>query len=492
MIGPGPSPGMLVFAASLGVMCIELSVGRVLSGLTGGGLFTWTATVGAALAAISLGSAWGGRLTETKRNSPSAARLLFFASLFSAWPVGGQFLAGPRGPCSSLPVPIQPLLSAPLLLFPGVFFLASLCPVAAAEALSRSHRPGRQVGALYALGALGSIAGTFLAGFLWIPWIGSKETLLSCACLLALLSGWTGKGRWWARAAVWSFCCVALAGFSRARDGDPELLYQKESAYHAVQVRQQARERLLVLDGMVHSRVLLEDEEALGYDYERVFAELTTKLDLSTSPSFLCLGGGGYVLPRHLVSRYPNSRVDVVEIDEQVTRAAQRFLGLPNPPPFAVHHQDARRFVRNLEEDMRYDAVYADIFRGLAVPWHLCTKEFHAEVAAHLKPDGAYLMNLIDQPREGAFLASTVQTLKDVFPNVRVYWVPDTGSAGERATFVAMSTFLPYKDLSSSLYERFSSESSIDRAIVLTDSYAPVDPLLLPVVWNLKMGQDLE
>ena len=492
MIFSTPSPQLLVFTASLAVMCLELSVGRILSGLTGGGLFTWTATVGAALASLSLGSAWGGRFNQGREAFSLSAKFLFLASLFSAWPLGAQLLAGPRGPLASLPVPLQPLLSAPILLMPGVFFLAALCPVVAAEALRGTKRPGLKVGALYAWGSLGSIAGTFLTGFLWIPWLGSQVTLLSCACLLALLSGWTGKNRWWGRALVWSFCCVGLSGFGRAYRGRiPEILHLKESAYHAVQVMKKGEARLLILDGMVHSRVLPGDQEELGYDYERVFSELTQDMNLPSPPRFLCLGGGGYVLPRHLLSRYPHCSVDVVEIDEQVTLAAERFLGLTNPAPFAIHHQDARRFVQNLPRERRYDVVYSDIFKGLTVPWHLCTQEFHADVGEHLHREGAYLINLIDQPHEGAFLASTVQTLKQVFPHVSIHWIPDKTTQRSRATFVVMSTFSPHAHLSSSLCERLDPVNLRDRGIVMADSYAPVDRYLLPVVWNLKMGQQL-
>jgi len=278
----------------------------------------------------------------------------------------------------------------------------------------------------------------------------------------------------------------------------PGLLFRKESAYHSIEVREWEGQRLLALDGMVHSRADRTLKNDLGYDYERLFVELTLRLDLPSNPSFLCLGGGGYILPRYLADLFPNAQIDVVEIDEEVTLSAHRFLDLPNPPPFQIHHQDARRFVLALSSQRRYDVLYVDIFKGLTVPWHLCTQEFHLELARHLNPHGIYLLNLIDQDQGGPFLASMALTLKEVFPKVSVHWFPDATSHRNRATFILVSTFQSFPSLTETNLSRGSLGSIIPwenlphRGMVLKDSYAPVDRLLLPVIWNLSLEPFVE
>src|SRR5205823_3254312 len=45
-----------------------------------------------------------------------------------------------------------------------------------------------------------------------------------------------------------------------------------------------------------------------------------------------------------------------------------------------------------------YDVVIADVFDGPVVPRHLTTRELVADVRRVLRPGGAYLVNLIDDP----------------------------------------------------------------------------------------------
>src|SRR5690606_3532646 len=70
-----------------------------------------------------------------------------------------------------------------VILTSGVFFLPSLfagvpAPVLAQIAvLKPGAQSGRSLGAMFAAGAVGAIAGTLLAGFAFIPWFGTAITL---------------------------------------------------------------------------------------------------------------------------------------------------------------------------------------------------------------------------------------------------------------------------------------------------------------------------
>ena len=48
--------------------------------------------------------------------------------------------------------------------------------------------------------------------------------------------------------------------------------------------------------------------------------------------------------------------------------------------------------------DDAFDVVMGDAFGSLSVPWHLTTDEFLGEIDRVMRPDGRYVMNLIDGP----------------------------------------------------------------------------------------------
>jgi len=137
----------------------------------------------------------------------------------------------------------------------------------------------------------------------------------------------------------------------------------------------------------------------------------------SRRTSTLFIGGGGYVFPRWIESKFPDEPViDVAEIDPAVKAAVESELGLATEygSPQAgktwvkTHLGDARKFVDDQvrANDLRlaagkapftYDFVYGDAFNDLSVPWHLTTREFSTKVRKLLTPDqGTYLVNIID------------------------------------------------------------------------------------------------
>ena len=63
------------------------------------------------------------------------------------------------------------------------------------------------------------------------------------------------------------------------------------------------------------------------------------------------------------------------------------------------------------------DIALGDAFGDLAVPWHLTTREFVADLHRVLRPGGFYMMNLIDYPPH-RFLRAEVATLSEFFDHV--------------------------------------------------------------------------
>ena len=260
------------------------------------------------------------------------------------------------------------------------------------------------------------------------------------------------------------------------------------------------RTRSLVLDGLVHGLVDLDDPTWLGYGYENVYAALTERLwPKERIGRALFIGGGTYTFPTWLLERRPNALADVAEIDPAVTEACRRVLSLTDRPGLSIHHEDARTFVRDLPTDApAYDLVYGDAFNDVSIPFHLTTLEFTRAVASHMTEGGVYLMNVIDSRASGAFVGALVTTLKLVFPNVAVL-SPDA-EARTRDTFVVVASrrpldldglarrdglapadapLIPVHRFSEAELEVFATRAE---HLVLTDAFAPVEALLAPTV----------
>ena len=541
-------PHMVVFLTSMGVMIIELVASRLVSKYFGSSLYTWTGIIGVVLGGISLGNYLGGRLAD--RFAPRriisvlllAASLLVFLILVLDLLLYRVLDRGAFAGVTAAMVARSVLLIVVLFLLPSTA-LGTISPVMAKYALEDSTRVGKTVGSIYAMSAVGSIVGTLLAGFVLIPVLGITTIVVLVGGLLAALALLVGPHR--AVSAAW-VGAVALAavllhnpvyGFALYDPDNPDsrLLHLADSLYSHIEVRDVLRgggsERILILDGLIHSRYDPESPDTLLYEYEGLFDALTREhvagLDRAGRRlTTLTLGGGGCVYPSVLQRRYPESRNEVVEIDAEVLEVARRYFGLDPAPEqlsFArpapatgsgtgrgstqasglhLAAADARNYVQAVVADAgprdsdgpgtgRYDIVYADAFNSFSVPYHLTTREFTAMIAAVLHEDGLLVANCIDIFALGRFLNAYRNTLEAVFPHVAVFH--DSRHVDEfRSTFVLAAAFRPIEQEvlraqnGTVIGHRFAEESLAELrrrngAVVLTDAYAPVESLIAPV-----------
>jgi len=194
---------------------------------------------------------------------------------------------------------------------------------------------------------------------------------------------------------------------------------------------------------------------------------------------------------------YPNSYLDVVEIDPKVTRIVYTHMGLPHSTRIRTFNEDGRWFVMNTKE--KYDIVFIDAYNDLSIPYHLTTKEFAGQIRNLLKPNGIVLTNIIDNFQKGAFLPSYMRTLQEVFGDKNVHLIsirPQFEKIGT-STFIVLTggDELNIKGfesfIKSRLEGRFTSavvpesltKEFIKRnpSVILKDDYAPVDNLIAPV-----------
>lgn len=459
---------------------------RLVAPYVGVSLQSSSAVIGVALAAIALGAWTGGRLADEvgpRRLLPPA---LVIAGAMTCLTLPLVRTAGPmlqRDDAASITI------LAVLAVFAPSVCMASVTPMVIKLQLSDLAQTGTVVGRLSGIGTLGGIMATFVTGFVLLAALPTSAIVVSLG-LAALVVGvglGASRGRWRRP----PLAIVLLGLISVALPAVTPSPCTVETAYHCARVVDdpaRSTGRLLVLDNLLHSYVDERDPTYLSLAYVQVIASVADVASPAGQPlSALHLGAGGLTIPRYLAATRPGSASRVLEIDGGVT-ALDRARLLPQPlPGVEVDVGDARVGLAQEQPGSR-DLVVGDAFGGLAVPWHLTTREVTAEIARVLRPDGIYAVNVIDFPPDG-FIRAEVATIAAVFPNVVLVGAPDAlaGRAGGNFVAVASAGQLPLAALSRRLAQRVTPVKVAGRdatlrfaagSPVLSDDYAPVDQLI--------------
>ena len=99
--------------------------------------------------------------------------------------------------------------------------------------------------------------------------------------------------------------------------------------------------------------------------------------------------------PKDYLSKYPNAKIEVVEIDPQMTEIARRFFRLQDNSRLKITHQDGRIHLNQTASD-QYDVVLMDAFSSLfTVPFQLTTVEAVRKMNSVLTDDGVVILNMI-------------------------------------------------------------------------------------------------
>ncbi|MEO8338612.1 MAG: fused MFS/spermidine synthase [Nitrospirota bacterium] len=494
---------LLITALATGavVMALEIVGSRLLAPVFGNSLFVWGALIGVILAAMSSGYAFGGWVSDRYPGAQVLAGLLLFSGAWTflvAW-LGQPVLfkvAGviedPRwGPC----------VAAALLLGPPAFGLSGVLPTLLRLAVSDLEYFGRHTGRMIALSTMGSLVGTWGTAFFFLSWIGSQALVAWLGTIQVGLGLWWLIGRTAVRPLVIGILVLCMGGLGAGAWVPIQMLnapvYQEDSPYQQVRIRDDDLFRYLVLDRTFHAVMWKADPVALFLPYSQL---MVASLALAPEPKRgLILGHGGGSLAKWLAHRWPELELDVVEFDPVVVRMAEEYFSYRPPLQHHVHVRDARVFLNSTERT--YDLIWVDAFARHMIPFHLTTVEFFAELRTHLAPNGILAVNLASSGEEGDLLRANavVQTMRRSFPRVESFAVkgpwPSPQTRSENMIFFAgtpleahtLSTMvanvrrlveqqrLPFESIALLAAHR---TQSWETGVVLTDNYAPYDLLI--------------
>ena len=442
-------------------MVYEVAWSRILAMVLGSSVYAFGMMVLVFLIGLSLGSALFARL------SPKPDRAVpLFAAILAANAVAGLAAMAliPRLPAVFIrlfPVArdsfflLQGLqfFVAALLLLPSALFFGMAFPAAISATTASVNAVGRGVGRVNASNTLGTVAGAFLGGFVLIPRLGLRATLmtaLTATAIAALLVLWrAGAGaRGWRRPASVAVG-VALLGLAVVPPWPREVFasgagYFAQNYASAQEFLDSAREmELLFYKDGINTTLSVDRNE--GFRYYRS----NGKTDASTAPTDLVvqvlLGQLPMLLhpdPREVfvlglgtgasaaaIARYPVRSIDIVDIEPAGQEAVKFFepenRSILSDPRVRYTAADGRNFL--LARERKYDVILCDPsdvwVAGVA---NLFTREFYELARSRLKPGGVFVQWWHTHALPPDAMKLIVATLRGVFP-YSSYWRPNVG-----------------------------------------------------------------
>ncbi len=491
----------LVTGTSAAVLVLEILAGRLLAPYVGVSLETFTGIIGTILAGIAVGAWLGGVAADhvdPRRLLPVLLVLggaLAIATIPIVRVLGEGSGAGGGG--------ARILILTACGFLPSATVLSAVPPAVIKLQLLDLASTGTTVGRLSAWSTAGALFGTFFTGFVLVS-AAAVTTLIVAVGLALVVAGvvmWvvTRAASTGEMLSIGGLAAVSLVGVV-AVDSPCET----QTAYYCLSVVEDPNldsGRTLVLDDLRHSYVDLDDPTRLEFWYIRRIADAidTHAAAPGTPIDVVYLGGGAFTVPRYVRATRPGSDQTILEIDGDLVDVVEERIDFDRGDDVEIVVGDGRLAIGDLADDSA-DVVVGDAFGSRAVPFHLATEEFLADVERVVRPDGIYVANIIDG-REEEFLRAEAATIARVFDHVAVIRGPGIviGRNGN-SVIVASRSPLDVESLSDRLaadrepgadpaeldHDRVAGElltgddllRYLDGATILTDEYAPVDQLI--------------
>ncbi len=424
-------------------MALEIATSRILTPVFGSTIYTWGSLIGVILSGLSLGYFLGGKLADNNPKFEKICGVVFSVGLFT---VGIPFFASTVVDFTTIVLPVNqytPLLATFLLLMLPSVLLGFVSPYVIKLGTSSLHNIGNISGSLYSIATIGSIVGTFATVFVLIPSFAVNQIIfgLGIALIATSLIGLKIPPKVIAVAVLiilivpWSTMSINTIPHNGT------LVYEKDTLFSHLDVIEFGDNRSMYLDGMRHSSMNLTDPLDLVIDYTQYF-----HLGMLFNPTFtdvLFVGGGGFTGPKNFLALYPETKIDVIEIDSDVIDVAKQYFNLEVNPRLDVFNADARQHLSMF--DKKYDLIILDAYASTYVPYHLLTNEFYQLIEERLEPDGIVISNFMGsiEGNKSPLVRSAYKTMVETFPVSYVFPTEEKPTNSQNIMIVASNQ--PYE-----------------------------------------------
>jgi spermidine synthase len=479
---------VIAFLSGAAVMAIEIVAARIMSPYFGNSIVVWTSLIGVILAALSLGYWQGGKLADKNPSFGKLSLLLvtggFWAALISLTKNSVLSYA-----TNISEVHLSTIAAESLLFAPACFVLAMVTPYVVRLRLKEIGSSGETVGRLYAVSTIGSIVGTFGAGFVLLALIGSTAILFCIAAVLFLASAIASRKAFLAfrgAAVILALLFAIGAPATSVTFINGKLQYETDTQYNHALVydsedfRTHRPIRSLFTDKYARqSSIFTDHDDGPVLEYQKYF-RLGQHFN-PTASKYLLLGGGAFNYVNEFYRRVPGGSLDIVELDPKFPVIAAKYFGLVGRPTLSIITADARTYLNRSKK--KYDVINVDVFGSKELaPFYMTTQETAQLLYGMLAPHGVVVVNVfseIEGPR-GRFLRGEWATFKSVFPHMEMF------NLGIRPTNLQNVMFVCFKepgetnltssdpDISKYLSHRWTQPLEDDTPI-FRDDFAPVE-----------------
>lgn len=446
--------------SGLAAMTFEVAWARLLAMVMGSSVYAFGTLVVVVLAGIGAGSALYGRMRVGQNGHTLAFAVIQL--LLGLW-IAVSLLIAPQLPFLFMrffpvfrdafgwQIAAQVILAALVGFVPALLWGATFPAVVGTIGPALS-RVGRSIGTAYAANTAGTVLGAYLSGFVLVPAVGLRATILAGA-MANLLAGISVLLRmplpWKLRLPAFAPAAAALLvvltlppwprevfaagiGFFAPRLGSVEglnkavaglrLLYYRDGVNTTISVDETEGQLIYRSNGKTDASTYPNDmatQLLLGH----------LPMLLHPAPRDVFILGLGTGVTAAAVARYPVRRIDLVEIEPAATEAARLFSrynrGVLEDPRLRLLVADGRN--RLLAASDKYDVVISDPSDlWVAGTGTLFTLEFYQAALARLRPGGLMVQWIHTHTLAPPDLALLVGTFRAVFPRTEL-WTSGVG-----------------------------------------------------------------
>ncbi len=330
-----------------------------------------------------------------------------------------------------------------ILIIPTLLFGASF-PLAVKLFVLHQRRLGSETGRLYAFNTMGTILGSFIAGFLLLPLLGAQPGLLVIASINLVVGIYlvfkTGARPMPKRLTAVIVILLFYGGYFTLTDKDQVIL-----TAGIFQSEDQSTVRLLDFQEDIYATVAVEEREDVRGRWRQlslnginvagtsgelfVIQKLQGHLPLllhrdTRSVLHIGFGSGGTAWA---VSRYPVEKITVAEISRSVIDRAARYFedvnhGVLADPRLKVTYTDGRNMV--LSGTGKYDVILSDsIHPRFSGNGTLYTYDYYRLLRDRLNPNGLVSQWLPFYSLTPKNFKMIIRSFYEVFPYTSVWFV---------------------------------------------------------------------
>ena len=307
-----------------------------------------------------------------------------------------------------------------LLTLPVTLLLGAWLPL-----LSARLGQNKTIGAkLYGANSIGAASGALLAGFVFIPWLGTTVTIVLAALLMYVAGmAWSQRRSWLALpfllALSWPVMHMPDVNQlqPQAQVGSRDLMVHEDALAITHVVERDDGQRLLLAD--------LQRMDASSEPLAVVSQQNQVRLPLLLHPApkqvlFLGLGTG---ISASASLPYPNLERTAVELSQGAIEAAQAWFGPVNGNvgnDMKIVRDDARRFLQTTPQ--HYDVIIGDLFHpDLVGRSALLSLQQFERAKSRLTDGGLFVQWLALNQFDPDSLKVVLRTFRQVFPEAILF-----------------------------------------------------------------------